>query len=297
MVKRTAKQNPSGDQGASFQIPELAPKLPDADISFQLSSASATLAAGSVPMPKERPTFPTPAGDYDPESMQRARANQSDAIITLRRPAHGRTSALGTDLLGDCATANNLGTRQPLKALISKSEDKKWFFIMPTHHKSNKAVKISYSKGLASMNLFGPFDEMGRLVEKGFRESFALAMTTEQVTIHGVKGFALYFNLTQFLKESIQERDETAEPRVRTTKKRATSAKEQSPTPEVTATTDAATDAAPPATAAAESESAAADASYSAVERINEEMLAARDEKIHELERKLKAYEKKLGKL
>ncbi|HLO02672.1 MAG TPA: hypothetical protein VK191_06160 [Symbiobacteriaceae bacterium] len=294
MAKRTTKQNPKGDQGASFQIPEVAPTAPSTDGSVPHFSASALIAAGSVPVPKERPTFPTPAGDYDPESMHRARANQSDAIITLRRPAHSRTTTLGTELIGDCAVLNQLGTRQPQKVLISKSDDKKWFFIMPTHHKSNKAVKIRYSKGLANINLFGPFDEMGRLVEKGFRESFALAITSEPVTIHGVKGFALYFSLTQFLKESIKERDEeTAEGSVKTTKKRAATAQTQSPTPEITAETASAQ----PATAPEATEPAAEDEEYSALERINEQMLADSDEKIRELERKLKAYEKKLGKL
>lgn len=292
MAKTNAHQS-TVEKSVSFQVPEAVPMIPEAlhevAASVPLLPDNAPLTAGSVPVPTERPTFPTPAGDYDPEAMQRARANQSDAVITLRRPAHARTTALGAELLGDCAIANELGTRQPVKALISKSDDKKWFFIMPSHHKSNKAVKITYNKGLANINLFGPFDEMGRLVEKGFRESFALAITQEPVTIHGVKGFALYFSLTHSLKESIKERPSTPG----TTRTPKQPSRKQSATPEATATADsspAAQEQQGPATHKTEGEA------QSVLERINDEMLAERDDKIHDLEQKLKEYEKKLGK-
>jgi hypothetical protein len=198
--------------------------------------------------------------------------------------------------------ANELGTREPVKALISFSSDRKWGFIMPVHPTATKGVKITYQRKEAHINFWGAFQEFSRTVEKGFREYYQLEITDEPITIHGMKGYALFFSLEEYEKEPISERDETAESattRVKVSGKSAKSgptakagAESNTSGPESAATeTTPAT--APEPSGAPEAEE---DNFALALQELNE-MLDNREATIEELKARLKGYEEKFGQL
>lgn len=299
MAKRTDKRPGDGAQSPSFQIPEVTASLPNPwdEIAASVPRIPVTgeVTAADV-QAKPKPTYPTGTDDYDPDELQRRRANQYGPCLIMERPARSRASTLGTDLLGTCAMANELGSREPTKALISFSADRKWCFVMPVHHQTAKGVKITYQRKEAHLNFWGPFEQIARTVEKGYREYYELEMTDELVTIHGVKGFALYFSLVKYGKEPVSEGEGRGTARTKeSSSTRAKSASKSSPASAATTTPAADGRANAPAETAGSPE-AEADHYAAAMQELTE-MLDSRDAQIEEIEAKLKAYEEKYGKL
>jgi hypothetical protein len=310
MAKRTDKAPAPGDdaQPESFQIPEVhsnqASPWDETAASVPRIPGGGELTAGLPGKPKEKPLLSTGMDDYDPDALQRTRANQHDPVVTMHRPARGRMSVLGTELVGDCAIKNELGNREPTRALVTRSRDRKWFFIMPSHHKANKAVEITYQNKQACLNLFGPFQDMGRMVEKGYKEHYYLEMTDEPMMIHGVTGYALYFSLAEYGKEPISQRDEsddepTAPKKVSRAAKAGSKAETAgkvggSPQKESSGQPASADTGAPPQAASAPE--AEEDDFVMLVKELNE-AIDSRDAEIDEIKAKLKAYQEQFGKL
>lgn len=295
MAKRsTGKPAPDdGAQHSSAQIPEgsFAKPNPWDEIAASAQHTPLELTAGLV-KPRTKPDLVAPLEDFDPDAAQRKRANQSDPSLTIYRPARGRMSVLGTDLMGNCAVKNELGHREPTRAVISKSTDRKWFFIMPTHHKAGKSVEITYQDKQACINLFAPFDEMGKLVPKGYRQSFYLEITDEPMTIQGITGYALYFSLTEYKEEAISPREE-AEGAPPAPEKKSSKAKGSKKSPDAPSTPTAeAAEAAPSAVAGTPNEEHGA----LLVQELNE-MINSRDAEIEEIKAQLKAYKERFGQL
>lgn len=300
MAKRTQKEKAS-DPGANprpFQIPEVTPAPPGPW--EQVAATAPRLPDLSGPTPsspptahKVKPTLPTGVQDFRDDEVEREKPNLLSPLMTLRRPAMSQLTTLGTELLGDCAMANALGTRDPIKALVTFSDDKKWLFFMPVGPKANNAVDITYSKKLASINFWKPFQKSGKVVQKGYKEYYALEMTEEPIVILGVKGFALYCSLEHFQEEAIQRREPSTTAGKSSRRRISPQRTAGTTTPTVTAQGAAeAADATPsdPAVEADLPELSAGDRAY-------ETMLDERDAKIKELEKQLKAFKKQHGDL
>lgn len=222
MAKPTGKQpdEAAGVPAKQIQIPEAGPKIPNPGDTIAISLPK----RGANPLGK--PPAPSPKADFDPDNVTRTRANVLSPTLTLTRPALGRCTSAGTDLVGDCAIANGLGIRQPVKMLVGFSEDYRWCFLMPVHHTTPKSIEVTYNKGVANINLWRPFEGLNKIVEKGYRESYELWMTEEPVEVHKVKGYALYFSMETFETESVSARDGVTPVAGRSTK--STTAKQKS---------------------------------------------------------------------
>lgn len=292
MAKRTEKKATATAPDAAskpFQIPEVTSTPPEP---WETIAASVPklppnddVTAHAVPVQKAKPTLPSGIYDFDPDAVQRDKASVLPPAMAISRPARGRVNLLGTDLLGDCAMANKLGTRQPVKVYVTFSDDRRWLFLMPVDSEATKALEVSYRKKVASINLWKPLQ---RSVEKGYNEIYALDMTDTPITAHGVKGYALYIDLAHPDTQPIQERDESAPAaevpgKTKATKK--TSAATSAPGKADGATTPTSTDPA------------------EEIRRLNksiderDEMLDERDTEIDELLKRLHAYEEKYGRL
>jgi hypothetical protein len=164
---------------------------------------------------------------------------------------------------------------------------------MPVHHESDRALEITYRRKQATMNFWKPFAQKGRVVEQGFKETYALGMTEEPITIHGVKGYALYFDLAAPDKQPIQEREESAAGRTATGKsKAARTAKKQAPTTETASPTVETA-----ATAKDLTEANEMIRKLHADLEKQDDLLDERYAQIEEFEKRLKAYEEKYGQL
>lgn len=199
MTEQSEKQPGQAPSTEPFQTPE-APNPGDA--------VAVTAPSRKRTPPGQAPPVPAAQYDFDPEDVQRSRANVFSPAMTLNRPALGRLSAMGTDLLGDCAIATGLGVRQPVKLKVTFSKDNKWCFLMPVHSTATRAIKVTYNRGQAYLNLWGPFEGKDKIVEKGYRELYDLWMTEEPITIHDQTGFALYFSMESYERESLSKRDD-----------------------------------------------------------------------------------------
>lgn len=195
-----------------FQIPEAGPKIPNPSDTIAISLPK----PGVNPMGKS--PKPSPTADFDPDSAARPRANALPPTMTINRPALGRFSVTGTDLFGDGAIANGLGVRTPVKMRVGFSEDYRWCFMMPVHHTVDKSIDVTYHKGQAHFNMWLPFEGLNKIVEKGYRENYDLWITDEPVEIHGVSGYALYFSMETYKRESVSERDGVTTPAGQSTK-------------------------------------------------------------------------------
>lgn len=292
MAKRTTK-SPAADQSglptSSFQIPEnLAVPSPFLEVAATVPRLpeGGQVSAGRPAQQKLKPPMPTGKADYDPEAVQRTKATLDFPLLTMTRPVNSRLNTLATELLGRCAMANELGLREATHALVTFSDDRQWLFLMPTV-KHSKAVEINYHKKQAHLNLWKPFEESGKMVEKGYKEIYALEMTEEPITIHGVSGFALYIYLVEPKKESIQPRPEGTSRR---------------PSKKENAKTSASTTAKVPSTNAGSTTASPAEESEQ-LQKLRKELterdekLDARDAEIDELMAQLQAYRERFGSL
>lgn len=234
MAKRSAKDpnQPADVPPQKFQIPEVEPKIPNPADSIAIS-----LPGKPGVNPDGKAPKPSPKADFNPDNATRPKANVLAPTLTINRPAQGRFSVTATDLLGDCAIANGLGNRTPVKVTVSFSDDNRWCFMMPVHHTSDKALEVTYTKGQAYVNFWLPFEGINKIVQKGYREVYDVWMTDEEVPIHGVFGYALYFSMEKFKEETVSPRDGDAvpaEPSTKTTSGKAKTAKKESETPDST---------------------------------------------------------------
>jgi hypothetical protein len=295
MAKRSENQ-PNEAEGVQTNAPQ-SPEV-EATLTNPIDTVAATGPSAGAPSPKGKSPVPSPVADFDPDAVTRTRANVLTPIVSISRPALGRFTAMGTELLGDCAIANGLGIREPVKAKVTFSEDYRWCFLMPVHHTATKAIKISYSKGQAHINLWGPFEGRNKIVEKGYRESYDLYMTDDPIKIHDVTGYALYFSMETFEKELQSKRDGEPLAIGESALERSNQASKPSPAPQAAsqAANASATSAPEPAKDAGVEQLEVELAEAAESTKLYLDMLDQKDAQIKELKEQLKALQEGLGK-
>ncbi|HWI63730.1 MAG TPA: hypothetical protein VNT75_17990 [Symbiobacteriaceae bacterium] len=169
----------------------------------------------------EKPMIPMNATPVNVPTEPTQMAHMLDSVLMLQYPAKVTVSALATTDITGASEKNHLGTPRPSEVMVGVDATNTYLYVVPVRPQTPGATPVKYDGGRCSFNLYHTFRKLDRLVPKGTREYYTVKPTPGEVTIGDVKGWGIYLDLTDFVKEPVsrlsdEEKARRAEKRRRT---------------------------------------------------------------------------------
>jgi|GEM_PF-2704928 len=159
--------------------------------------------ANQVPTPDDKPRIPLVASPANTDDVQVTRYSKLDALLKTEEPAAGMFTALACKCVVESCNKNKLGTHRPSEMMVGLDDTNTYLFFIPVKPNTPGATEVKHGRGTMLLNLYNLFFKLHRLVPPDIREYYAVKPTPGEVTIGDVKGWGVYVDLTQVIKEKI----------------------------------------------------------------------------------------------